>query len=217
MTREPPDRDDDLDASAAERARAASLARLVDGFLAGRPAPPALEAEERELVETAALLRGALGAEVSTAAALALAPAPAPAPAPALEPAPAPAPVLAPAPAPAAGSASPDTRAASASITASATASVTAAAAPRRPTLRRAAPWALAAAAIAAALLLAVTRPGPAAAPLPAELRSRPADRLVGPIERRLAAAAARRADLVYADRLAGYRQLVLRPGARRP
>jgi hypothetical protein len=40
----------------AERARAASLARLVDGLLEGIPAPPALAVEERALLESAAMI-----------------------------------------------------------------------------------------------------------------------------------------------------------------
>ncbi len=84
----------------------------------------------------------------------------------------------------------------------------------RRPWLR-AAPWALAALAAAAAALLALRPPARAPAPLPAELRSRPADRLVGEIEQRSAGAATVRSDVIYADRVAGWRQLLLRKGAR--
>jgi hypothetical protein len=65
--------------------------------------------------------------------------------------------------------------------------------------------------AAAAALLLLVRRPAP---PLPEAQRSRPADALVGPIARAQSGDARARADLLYADRLAGYRQRTLR-GAR--
>src|SRR5687768_10166488 len=48
--------DDGPDAPLApgEAARAAGLARRIDGLLAGEPAPPAMDAEERALLETAA-------------------------------------------------------------------------------------------------------------------------------------------------------------------
>jgi hypothetical protein len=67
--------------------------------------------------------------------------------------------------------------------------------------------WPTAAALViaAAALLLVLLRPAPE---LPHAQRSRPADALVGPIAREASGDARARADLLYADRLAGYRQL---------
>jgi hypothetical protein len=85
--------------------------------------------------------------------------------------------------------------------------------------LRRAAPaLALAASLLLVALsfitLLRVPRSRPAAEPTPRVLLSRPSNDLMGrPFEDR--AAAARRLDLVFADRLAGYRRLTLAGGAR--
>ena len=66
----------------------------------------------------------------------------------------------------------------------------------------------------AAALLLLVVAPGRTAPRGPASQASRPADALVGPIDRADRDAARARADLIFADRLAGYRQLAL--GGRR-
>jgi len=48
---------------------------------------------------------------------------------------------------------------------------------------------------------------------LPRSQRSRPADRLVGPIPRARADAASERLDAIFADRSAGYRSRLLRRG----
>jgi hypothetical protein len=81
-------------------------------------------------------------------------------------------------------------------------------------------PWALTAVAAAAALFLALQRPAPehtASLPEPASLseihRSRPADALIGQIPRDRAERASDRLDVIYADRMAGYRDLRLRGG----
>jgi hypothetical protein len=81
-------------------------------------------------------------------------------------------------------------------------------------------PWALTAAAVAAALFLALQRPAPehtASLPEPASRseihRSRPADALIGQIPRDRAERASDRLDMIYADRMAGYRDLRLRGG----
>src|SRR5688572_10189453 len=75
----------------------------------------------------------------------------------------------------------------------------------------RAWPWVAATVlAAAAALVLALRPPSPRLAD---ELLSRPADRLVGRIAAADSGAARARTDLLYADRLAGYRHLVLRGG----
>src|SRR5262249_25478877 len=131
-----------------ERARAAALAGLVDDLLAGAPAPPALAAEERALVETAAMIHAAarpvtLGMERAERIVAA---------------------------------------AATEIVTETEAVAPTPIRGPSR-RLRRVAPWAVAALAAAAAVLLALRaaeRTPVAPAPLPAELRSRPADRLVG-------------------------------------
>jgi hypothetical protein len=83
-------------------------------------------------------------------------------------------------------------------------------------------PWAITAAAAAAALFLALQRPAPertASLPEPEALsevhRSRPADALIGQIPRDRAERASDRLDMIYADRMAGYRDLRLRGGHR--
>lgn len=55
------DEDQGLEIAPEERARAQSLGRLIDAMLAGQPAPPALEAEERALLETATAIHAAMG------------------------------------------------------------------------------------------------------------------------------------------------------------
>ena len=86
---------------------------------------------------------------------------------------------------------------------------------PAHPAAARArAPWLIAAACslvAAAAIIMLMLRPtvpspGPNAAPLPLAWQSRPADALVGAIDRAAAGNAALRIDAIYADRLDGYR-----------
>lgn len=87
--------------------------------------------------------------------------------------------------------------------------------------LRRALPWAVAVASAAAALALALRTTREPVAPLQQQARprlqtmhlSRPADDLIGEIPRPRAAAASDRVDMIYADRLMGYRDLRLRGG----
>lgn len=92
--------------------------------------------------------------------------------------------------------------------------------------LRRALPWTVAAVSAAAALVLALrmarepamSQPGPGqgaqqAPRLQPMHRSRPADDLIGEIPRPRAAAASDRVDMIFADRLMGYRDLRLRGG----
>ncbi len=130
-----------------EQARAARLAALVDGALAGSVPPPVMAAEERALLDTAAKIR-------------------------------------------AARSLSPARREA-----------VLGTIFARR---RRAlVPWAVAAMAAAAALLLALRPPTRPPAPPSASA-------LVGRIEGADAGAARARLDVLYADRLAGYRRALL-------
>jgi hypothetical protein len=92
----------------------------------------------------------------------------------------------------------------------------------RRGRLGKIIPWALTAVAAAAALFLALQRPAPEHSaslrePAPTSLsevhRSRPADALIGQIPRDRAERASDRLDMIYADRMAGYRDLRLRGG----
>lgn len=96
----------------------------------------------------------------------------------------------------------------------------------RRRRLGRILPWTIATMASAAALLLLLLRPpapaGPAVAisePPMAALseihRSRPADVLIGQIARTDADRASDRIDVIFADRMTGYRELQLRGGIR--
>jgi hypothetical protein len=97
----------------------------------------------------------------------------------------------------------------------------------RRGRFFRVLPWAVATASVAAALVLVLWQGrgrglSPAAPPLVAESagpaldamhRSRPASDLVGEIPRARADAARARIDMIYADRMIGYRDLRLRGG----
>ncbi len=83
----------------------------------------------------------------------------------------------------------------------------------------RALPWVVAGVAAAAALLLFLSRPENisssareqlAQKPIPHYQLSRPADPLVGQITPDGAALASSRLDIIYADRMAGYRELTL-------
>jgi hypothetical protein len=182
--------DDDLDApaDAAEAARAVRFGRRIDDLLAGAPAPAAMDSDERALLRAATqVLAGTRLAELPAARAGQLIDD-----------------VLA-----GARAAAPDARD-SASWSAS-----------RRRVERagRALPWAVAAFAAAAAIALLVTRPErlagevAARAATPVEQRSRPADPLIGAIPRAEVADARARLDVVYADRLAGFRTRALRGG----
>lgn len=189
---------DDLP-SASERARAASFAELIDKAIAGRT-PPALSADERALLEVTTVIRAAAGhgelaaaprrAAVESALAAAL------------------------------GQALPEgLRSPSASMEI----------AEPRPRGRRAssaavraglrwAPWlvagtttAIAAAAVAALWLRAPRQVTVSATPpVPTHWRSRPADALIGEIQRDAAGEAAARLDSIYSDRLDGFREATL-------
>lgn len=201
-------------ASASERARAVSFAELIDKAIAGRT-PPALSADERALLEVSTVIRAAAGhgelaaaprrAAVEHALTSAL------------------------------GQAAPGgMRSTSASTSASMDIPMQAAlhaagqlgaqgpgSGHRAPAARgrlRWAPWALAgtttaiAAAAVAALWLRAPAPTVVSAPtpVPAHWRSRPADALVGEIQREAAGDAAARLDSIYSDRLDGYREATL-------
>jgi hypothetical protein len=84
-------------------------------------------------------------------------------------------------------------------------------------------PWAIAtgssivaAAAIAMLWLRAPQQAPMAAAATPATWTSRPADSLIGPIERERAGDASARIDTIFADRMDGYRERRLSRGGKR-
>jgi hypothetical protein len=186
----------DAEPTASERARARTFGDLVDKVLAGR-APAAMSADDRELIEVATVIRAAEGrVELPAARRAALVEQ-------ALRRA-------------IAEPASPEQPS---GATTTAVVPLDVARARRR--WRGRAPWFVAAASTAvaaAAVLILLLRPTPrapaAAAPeLPVELRSRPADLLIGAIPRERADDAAARIDTIFADRLDGYRQLSLAGG----
>ena len=188
------DDEDDLvtaleDASSEETARAKSFARLVDRFVDGEAPPPALEADERALLDTATAISASLGRPAlgedrrervldrvfSSAQEM---------------------------PAPS-------------SVSHKQTNAQDFHPEDLSPRSRRTLPWVIAAVASAAALWLAFrpVDPTPAAPndsyatrPTPASERSRPSDRLIGRITRAKEADASQRIDAIYADRLAAYR-----------
>jgi len=174
----------DAEPSAAERAHAKTFAELVDKTLAGRM-PAAMSADDRALVEVATVIRAASG-EVEL---------------------------------PAASRRAAVEDALRQAIGAGGAASSTGVIA-RLPRARRWAPWAIAgASSLVAAAALAVlwlrtpsvvehvAPASPEAHAVPASWRSRPADALVGRIQRDHAGDAATRIDTIFADRLDGYRE----------
>lgn len=195
-----------------EQAQAESFGRLVDRLLMDEPLPPVMTSDERALVDIAAVVRACTGTprldalrqqavinEVMARASRAARPSLRVAPGASIEAAP---------PAPhgqgSGGGAAPRPGRS------------------RRGRFQRVLPWSVAAISVAAALLLALRTPrAPArdasarAEPprLDAMHRSRPADGLIGEIPRQRSAAASDRIDMIYADRLMGYRDLRLRGG----
>jgi hypothetical protein len=163
----------------AEKADAKAFGELVDGMLDHAAPPPALGAEQRSLLETATMVR----ASASDAYDLA-----------------------------------PETSRALIDGALAAGAGVhDGPAAPvedelSRRRARKLAPWVAVAVAAAAALFFALRPPRPAPVPhtaeviVPRELRSRPADALIGRIDRDRAGDASARLDTIFADRNAGYR-----------
>jgi len=200
----PPDDDvpaPDAPADATERAAAKAFAELIDKVVAGRP-PAAVPAEQQELLEVATALRASvrpveLGASrraaiVESALAAAI-----------------------------------DRRAGGHGRV---SASLPVVPIGRAAGRRSRAPWIVAATTslVAAAALTLWLRdrgaeraapPAPvaaaAAAPLPVELRSRPADPLIGAIPAERAGAALDRIDTIYADRLDGFRARTMSGGLR--
>jgi hypothetical protein len=175
----------DAEPTAAERAHAKTFADLIDKTLAGRT-PPAMSADDRALLEVATVIRAASG-KVELPASTRKS-------------------VVEDALRQAVGGAG-----ASTAIPIS------------RGRARRWAPWAIAATSslvAAAAIILLLLRPSPrhaapASASLPAAWTSRPADPLVGPIERDHAGDASTRIDTIFADRLDGYRDHQLARGGK--
>jgi hypothetical protein len=178
----------DAAASSAERAHARTFADIVDKALAGRP-PVAMSADDRALLEVTTVIRAAHGALPLSASKRRS--------------------IVEDALHQGIGGAGP-------------TASVTPNPAGRT---RRWVPWAVAGASalVAAAAVLALWLRVPAplsvaveAAATPASWTSRPADPLVGPIDRARAGEASARIDYLFADRLDGYRERRLARGIAR-
>lgn len=168
----------DDDATPAERAHARTFAELVDKTIAGRT-PPAMSADDRALVEVATVIRAASGNVELPAARQRLA----------VEAA---------------------LRQAIGGVASAASGGIVPIGrAPRRRWL----PWTIAAASTVAAaaaiatLWLRAPAAPRAAARVPATWRSRPADALIGPIDRARSGDASTRIDTIFADRLDGYRE----------
>ncbi|HPH64235.1 MAG TPA: hypothetical protein PLF40_00745 [Kofleriaceae bacterium] len=174
----------DAAAGNSERMRAAQFAALLDDEVNGSP-PPALALATRNQLETAIALRASAGrATLDDAAAAAMV-----------------ASVLQ-----------------EASVRGQPVGAVDELAAQRSKAQRRSSaartPWLVAGGSMvvaAAAVLMLVLRPSPPTAPaakptVPLAWQSRPADPLIGVIERAEAGNAAARIDAIYADRLDGYR-----------
>lgn len=215
-------RSPDEPASPAESAQAASFATLIDQLVADGRLPPAMTSDERALVDVAAMVRASVRdvdlepARRDVLIDEALATARAQADRPAGEDASPGGPAAGHSAGDSAGDphGDPDAPGGADVIDLGA----------RRRRLRSLVPWTIATAAAAAALVLALERPAPQhtavlhpqAEPDVSEVhRSRPADALIGRIPRDRADRASDRLDIIYADRLAGYRDLRLRGGTR--
>jgi hypothetical protein len=176
----------DAEPSASERARAKTFADLVDKTLAGRT-PPAMSADDRALLEVATVIHAASGnAELSATKRRSL-----------VE----------------------DALRQAVGTKATTTSAVT----PIERARKRWVPWAIATTttlvAAAALLLLWLRQPEPALpntevlVEVPVHWKPRPADSLIGPISRDRAGDASTRIDMIYADRLDGYRERKLARG----
>jgi hypothetical protein len=211
----PKDNDNEIaEISSSERARAEGFARLVDGLLAGEPIPPAMDSEDRALLEAATMVVAStqevrLSAErtrtlVDDALEQALTGENRRNTSPPL------------------GDDEGDKPRRAREDT-----DVIRINRRRADRFVRALPWVVATVAAAAAILLFFTRPENLGDTTGQEVaqqgayslshRSRPADTLVGQIPREASGDASTRLDMIYTDRLAGYRDLTLRqPAGRR-
>jgi hypothetical protein len=226
MSRDDRDRPGDLDleapATPAEQARAEAFGRHLDSLAAGEPLPPAMDSDDRALLETAtmvlasnhsvelgrdrtrrlvdqALEAAVLGRQMEPNGVVAGG-------------------RVAPLRRPRAGTA--QVSAGDGDRAAESSTDLVRARRRRADRVIRNVPWAVASLAAAAAVVLFVTRSpdtplNETAAPAPVRLdianTSRPADPLVGIIARGDAGRASERVDLVFADRMNGYRDLMLR------
>lgn len=226
MSRDDRDRPGDLDreapATAAEQARAEAFGRYLDSLGAGEPLPPAMDSDDRALLETATMVLASnhaveLGPDrtrqlVDQALEAAVLGRQMPGAADAGR--------VAPLRRPRAGTA--QVSAGDGDRAAESSTDLVRARRRRADRVIRNVPWAVASLAAAAAVVLFVTR-SPETPPNetarrdvpPVRLQvantSRPADPLVGVIARRDAGRARERIDLVFADRMHGYRDLMLR------
>ncbi|MBX3161690.1 MAG: hypothetical protein KF773_37360 [Deltaproteobacteria bacterium] len=180
----------DDEPSAAERAHARTFADLIDKTLAGRT-PPAMSTDDRALIEVATVIRAASGGmELPASRQRSI-----------VEDA---------------------LRQAVGGVTSSGSLATTPITSARR---RRWAPWAVAgastlvaAAAVLAMWLRAPKPPAPADGErTPTAWRSRPSDPLVGEITRAHVDEASARIDVIFADRLEGFRQVRLHRRGGRP
>ncbi len=219
------DFDRDEPATPGEQARAEAFGRLVDGLIAGDPLPPAMDSEDRALVEAATVVMASSRAiepapertrrlvdQALEAAILKRGGAPL-GPGDSGERTPLPVSLVPPAE-------DPNER----SVT-----DVTTRRRRRTDQVARVLPWAVASLAAAAAIVLFIARPPQKdrskdetaeVAPVPAPAddvpldvinTSRPTDPLVGRIAKADRSKARERIDLIYADRLEGYRDLAFR------
>lgn len=199
----------DASASDAEKARAKSFAALVDNLVSGKPTPPAMPAEERELLEVATMIQACTTeVELDTARRDRLIDK-------AFE-------QILPAQLRSVENEPSDRD----ELPANPASDITPLA-PRRRRLGQVAPWLVAAVAAAAAVVFALRPPAANTAntarniiiieqtPVSAHHRSRPADPLIGRISSTHSAAASQRLDRIYDDRLSGFRDLRLRRRAR--
>ncbi|MBI4511696.1 MAG: hypothetical protein HY698_18830 [Deltaproteobacteria bacterium] len=193
--------DDPESAGESERARAQSLSRLVDAMTAGESPPPALEAEDRALLETATEIHAAGHATLDASrrdrvidSALAV-----------------------PVDEPVGNLAVLPLLVKQGGKKADTTAELSLKLRPVHARLKKHAPWAVALLALGLLLFFLLGTPprAPATeiAPQPERPlieRSRPADELVGRVARADAAGARARIDAIFADRLAGFRSVLL-------
>jgi hypothetical protein len=232
MTRDDDDRDDD-DAPGdrpgpGEQSRAEAFGRWVDGLMAGEPLPPAMDSDDRAMVEAATVVMASSHAvelspertrklvdQALEAAVLGRTHAPR---SPVAD---LPATTSQDAPRVAITTQLPVTRGRGAEPAAASSATDLRVTRRRIDRVVRTVPWVVAITAAAAAVIFFLVRPGArereVAEKPRAEVRlsvsntSRPADPLVGVIERGAAGGARERIDIIFADRMDGYRDLRLR------